>query len=184
MTLERLVEEIRARAEAELARERSRIEGAKGQLLADRDRRLARVREESERTAQLDAARERAQKLASAKLTARKLAYEARERQMGEALERARTLLAGYTATDEYPIVVKRMYAFAVDRLGKAIRVRGREKDAALLKSVAGKAFDTTPLPIMGGLVAETHDGAKRLNLTFDELLRLREDRVRELLAA
>jgi len=32
-------------------------------------------------------------------------------------------------------------------------------------------------------LIAETPDGSRRLNLSFDELLRLREDRVRELLA-
>jgi hypothetical protein len=33
------------------------------------------------------------------------------------------------------------------------------------------------------GLLAETLDGDRQLNLSFDELLRLREDRVRELLA-
>jgi hypothetical protein len=31
--------------------------------------------------------------------------------------------------------------------------------------------------------VAETPDGSRRLNLSFDELLRLHEDRVRELLS-
>lgn len=184
MTLERLVEEIRSRAEAELGRERARIEAEKGKILAERDRRLTHLREESERLTQIDAARERAQKVASAKLAARKLSYEARERNMARALGSARTMLSEFTESDEYPLVLKRMFAVAVDQLGRQIKVRGREEDASVLKSVAGKSFDDTPLPILGGMVAETSDGARRLNLAFDELLRLREDRVRDLLAA
>ena len=184
MTLERLVEEIRSRAAADLARERERLEGETAKIRSERDRRLAQAREEAERTAQQDAARERAQKLASAKLAARKLSYEARERQMGEAISATRAMLSEFTKSDEYAPVLKRMYSLAVDQLGKQVKVRGRVQDAAILKSVAGRAFDDTPVPILGGLVAETTDGAKRLTLTFDELLRLREDRVRDLLAA
>ena len=36
--------------------------------------------------------------------------------------------------------------------------------------------------PILGGLVASTPDGHRRLDLSLDELLRLREGEVRELL--
>ncbi|MGP8076580.1 MAG: hypothetical protein ACLP8Y_07620 [Thermoplasmata archaeon] len=71
----------------------------------------------------------------------------------------------------------------ANDSLGKQLRISGRAEDAALLQKVAGKSFDPTPQSIVGGLVAETPDGSRRLNLSFDELLRLREDRVREILA-
>ncbi|MGI0130371.1 MAG: hypothetical protein ACREEC_09520, partial [Thermoplasmata archaeon] len=71
----------------------------------------------------------------------------------------------------------------ATAALGRPIRISGRADDAAVLAKVAGKAFDPTPQPILGGLVAETADRSRRLNLSFDELLRLREDEVRELLA-
>src|SRR5215469_5559347 len=103
MTLERLVEEIRARAEAELQQEHGRIAGERAKLQTDMERRVSQLREESDRVTQLDAARDRAQRVASAKLAARKLSYEARERQMTSSLAAARQMLVDYTETDEYP---------------------------------------------------------------------------------
>jgi vacuolar-type H+-ATPase subunit E/Vma4 len=138
---------------------------------------------DGQRQTDLDAHRERSQKIANAKLTARKLTYEAREKQTSDRLQQVRATLSAYADSDEYPQVVKRMYALAVERLGKQVKVSGRAADASLLKSVAGKAFDDTPAPILGGLIAETSDRSRRLNLSFDELLRLREDQVRTLLA-
>ena len=58
-----------------------------------------------------------------------------------------------------------------------------RNRQALDATPFAGKGFDDTPAPILGGLIAVTSDGSRRLNLSFDELLRLREDQVRTLLA-
>jgi vacuolar-type H+-ATPase subunit E/Vma4 len=183
MSLERLVEEIRVRAEEELRSEQARLHSEAGRIAADRDRRIAEVQKESKRLTELETHRERAQKIAAARLAARKLAYEARERQMGDALAQSRTLLQGYTKDPEYPQVLKRMFSMATDQLGKTVRIYGRSEDASVLKSVGGKNFDDRKAPILGGLIAETPDGNRRLNLSFDELLRLREDRLRDLLA-
>ncbi|HYK94047.1 MAG TPA: V-type ATP synthase subunit E family protein [Thermoplasmata archaeon] len=184
MSLERLVEEIRQRAEAEISAERERRDTEAARLKADGSRRVESIRTEAKRQAELEIARERAQRLARAKLEARKRVFEARERRMTQLLADSRGLLSEYTESGEYPAVLKRLYAFAVSALGKQIRVRGRSEDAAVLKSLAKSGFDSDPLPILGGFVAETTDGARRLNLSFDELLRLREDQVRDLLAA
>jgi vacuolar-type H+-ATPase subunit E/Vma4 len=184
MSLERLVEEIRARAERELQEESDRAAAQERTIAEDRDRRIAQLKSDGQRQTELDAQRERAQKLANAKLTARKVAYEAREKQTTDRLNQVRATLSAYADSDEYPQVLKRMYALAVDRLGKQVKVSGRAADASLLKSVAGKTFDDKPAPILGGLIAQTTDGSRRLNLSFDELLRLREDQVRSLLAA
>ncbi len=183
MTLDRLIDEIRRRAEADLKAEGDRQAAEKRRIAADRDRELQSIQEEARRAGEREAVRERTQRIAAARLAARKLAYEARERRMGDALDQSRDLLKEYTEGSEYPKVLKRMYASAVDVLGKSIRVYGRAEDAAALKSVAGKNFDDREAPILGGLIAETSDGERRLNLSFDELLRLREDRLRELLA-
>jgi V/A-type H+/Na+-transporting ATPase subunit E len=183
MTLELLVAEIRARGERELAEEARKFEADKTKLYADRAQRVAAIRDESKARSEAESQRERAQRVAGAKMQSRKLEYEAQERAMGASLESVRDLLRAYTEGNEYPEVLRRMYSVATDELGKELKVSGRAEDAALLKSVAGKSYDATPTPILGGLVAETPDGARRLNLSFDELLRLREDRVRSLLA-
>ncbi len=183
MTLESLVEEIRRRGEAELAAIESARAAETTRLAAERDRAVSEIREHAVRSAETDAARERAQRLAAAKLQARKLLYEAREKRLAAGMAETRALLESYTRAPEYAAVLKRMLAAANDALGKQLRVSGRAEDVTLLGKVAGKAFDPTPRPILGGLIAETVDGARRLNFSFDELLRLREDRVRELLA-
>jgi vacuolar-type H+-ATPase subunit E/Vma4 len=182
MSLDRLVEEVRARNDAALQAETQRVERERARIGSDRDTRIDQIRSDVGRRATADAARERVQRLASAKLEARKRVFEAREDQAHVALDQTRELLREFTEGDEYPKVLKRMFAYATSELGKDVKVAGRAEDASTLKSVAGKAFTSSPLSIIGGLVAETTDGARRLNLSFDELLRLREDKVREIL--
>ena len=183
MGLETLVAEIRARGEAELKAVEETRDAEAARIATERDARIERIHEEAQHAADAEVARERAQRIAAAKLKSRKLLYEAREARLQGSVAATRTLLADYTRSDAYPTVLKRMVDAATDALGKQLKVRGRAEDAARLQKAAGKAFDPTPAPILGGLIAESADGARRLNLSFDELLRLREDRVRELLA-
>ncbi len=183
MSLDSLVDEIRRRGEAELAAAQAEETKAGQAIAAERDARVAQVRADAAKATQAEVSRERAQRIAGAKLEARKKLYEAREHRLERSVDATRTLLADFTTRSEYPAVLKKMYATATDRLGKQLKVRGRADDATLLQKVAGKSFDDEAVPILGGLVAETADGSRRLNLSFDELLRLREDQVRELLA-
>lgn len=183
MTLESLVEEIRRRGEAELAAVEADRAARAAALVEERDRKVAEIRGQVARATDTDVARERAQRVAAAKLQARKLLYEARESRLGAAVEETRALLQGLTGLPDYASVLRRMHQAATEALGRSVRVSGRKEDAGLLAKVAGRSFDPTPQPILGGLIAETTDGARRLNLSFDELLRLREDQVRELLA-
>jgi vacuolar-type H+-ATPase subunit E/Vma4 len=183
MSLDRLVEEVRLRGDEELRKELERQKTEERAIETDRDKRVQAANEWARKRVELETARERAQRLASAKLQARKLVYEAQEKQTGASLGRVRELLADSTDSDDYSRVLKRMVAYATDSLGKPVKVLGRAEDAALLKKVAGPSFDGRAVPILGGLIAESADGARRLNLSFDELLRLREDQVRALLA-
>ena len=183
MSLESLVEEIRQHAEAELkaTMDQQKAEGLR--IVTDRDRRIAEIRTSSQRATEIEVSRERAQRIAGAKLQARKLLYEAREQRLEASLRETRGLLASYTSSAAYPAVLKRMVEVANGSLGRSLRISGRAEDASALAKVAGKSFDPAPQPIVGGLIAETTDKSRRLNLSFDELLRLREDEVRELLA-
>jgi vacuolar-type H+-ATPase subunit E/Vma4 len=183
MSLDRLVEEIRRRGESELANIRSTAESDRIRLASERDRRLAEIREQSRRSTAAEIARERAQRIAAADLLARKAIYEARERRLQQSIGEVRELLRSYTSDPAYPKVLEKMIAQVTRDLGSDARIRGRPEDAATLSSLAGSRFDPVPAPILGGIVGVSSDGRRRLNLSFDELLRLREDRVRELLA-
>jgi vacuolar-type H+-ATPase subunit E/Vma4 len=183
MSLESLVAEIRSRGEAELRATETERTAEAARIAAERDQRVAAVRSEAARLAETEVARERAQRVAAAKLKARKLQYEAREARLSGAVQETRGLLREYADSDQYPRTLRRMVEVATETLGKQIRVKGRAEDASQLAKIAGKSFDPAPVPVLGGIVAETVDGKRRLNLSFDELLRLREDRVRELLS-
>ena len=182
MSLDRLVEEIRSRGEAERQQESERQAKEEAAIAADRDKRISSAQADARRRTDAEITRERARRVAAAKLQARKSVFEAREREMNDSLEQTRELLAEFTEADDYPKVVKRMVDYATAALGKGTKLMGRSDDAALLKKVAGASFDPTPQSILGGVIAESSDGARRLNLSFDELLRLREPKVRELL--
>ncbi len=183
MTLESLVEEIRRKGEAELLAVEQARAVEEERVAKERDQRVAEIQAQSAHATELEAAREHAQRIAAAKLASRKLLYEAREARLESALRETRDLLREYTGSPAYPAVLRRMYVAATEALGKQVRVSGRAEDAAVLGRVVGRSFDPTPRQILGGLIAETPDGSRRLNLSFDELLRLREDKVRELLS-
>lgn len=184
MTLERLVEEVRRQAAEDLEKERRRYAAAAEELLATRASTLAEISESSERQLAQESARIRGATLARAKVDGRRRLFEARQRAAERLLAQARDRLEGFTETDGYSAVLKRLLRSANDRLGKQIRVRGRAEDAELLRAIAGKSFVAEPIPIEGGLVAETADGARRLDYSFGELLRRREAEVLELARA
>jgi V/A-type H+/Na+-transporting ATPase subunit E len=182
MSLERLVAEIESRAQQQIAAEQARFEKEKAEIVADRTRRIEAIRSNALRQATQEAARERTRRIAGARLEAKKLGYEFQEARTQQLLDAVNARLADYTRTPEYPKLLKRMYTSATSRLGKDLKVRGRAEDAKLLRSIAGSGYEDAPLPVIGGFVAQTPDGSRRLNLTFDELLRLREDELRSLL--
>jgi V/A-type H+/Na+-transporting ATPase subunit E len=182
MSLERLVAEIESRAQQEIAAEQARFEKEKAEILADRARRIEALRSDILRRAKQEAARERTRRIAGARLEAKKLGYEFQEARARQLLDAVRVQLAKYAQSPEYPKLLKRMYAAASSRLGKDLKVQGRAEDAKVLRSLAGSGYVDQPLPVIGGFVAETSDGSRRLNLTFDELLRLREDGLRAIL--
>jgi vacuolar-type H+-ATPase subunit E/Vma4 len=182
MSLDALVDEITARSQAELERLRAAQAAERQRLVSERDQRIAAIRTEQAQLAKAEAARARAQLVAAAKVRARQRVYEARAKRFTQNLADARALLEAYTESDEYPATLKRMVAAAIDALGKQVRIVGRAQDASRLAKAAGKAFDATPRPILGGLIAETVDKRRQLDLSFDELLRRKESRVRELL--
>jgi vacuolar-type H+-ATPase subunit E/Vma4 len=183
MTLERLIAEIQSRAADDLAAATAQHAAERDRLTAERDRRAAQIAGELDRQAAAEARRELAQRVAGARMQARKLEYESRERALGASLGSVRAMLADLTEREEYDELLRRMREYAASVLGREVRISGRAEDAARLKRLAGRSFVPTPQPILGGLIAESPDGARRLTLSFDELLRLREDRVRELLA-
>jgi vacuolar-type H+-ATPase subunit E/Vma4 len=182
MSLDSLIEEIQRRSQVELGDLLAKASAEEARIATERDRRIQEIRTEQERGTQLDVARDRAQRIAAAKLAARKKVYGAQEERLHRLIEGAQGVLREFTGSEEYTDTLRRMVASAVEAFGKQVRISGRSEDANRLGKLAGKSFEPTARPILGGIIAETPDGKRRLDLSFDEMIRLREDRVREIL--
>ncbi len=179
MSLDRLVEEVRRLAAQEVEGERARFEDTTRHLLEDRASALKSIQESAATSTAQEAARIRSSGLARARVESRQLVFEARQRAAERAIADARKRLGEFAGSSEYPALLKELYAHAVGLLGKPLKLSGRSEDVSALRSLAGKGA-TAPeeIPILGGLVAATPDGRRRLDLSFDELLRRREDEV------
>ena len=182
MSLQSLVDEIRSRGQAELKAISDRRAADLAKVASELETRVAAIRAEVAKAVEAEVARDRAQRIAGAHLTARRLAYEAREERLERGIAETRELLRRLGDSPTYPKILGRMIAAAGSRLGNTVRISGRGEDAAVLSRLAGRSFDPTPRAIVGGIVAETPDGHRRLDLSFDELLRQRSDAVRGLL--
>ena len=184
MTLEALLQETQARGEAELKELQSRAQAEIEELRQETAKEIAEVQARFTQQGEAGSTRERARELASAELKAKRTLFEAQERRIRGALEELRARLSAYTRTPEYPKLLSGMVDLASSTLGPTLRIRTRAEDVALLAAPTQKLVDRkAALTTLGGIIAETPDGARAMDMTFEELLRLREDRLREILS-
>lgn len=184
MTLDAIVKEVETTSAKELQQLQAKVEAEVKAIEAQARAEAAKIREDATRKTKLESERERARLLASAKLQAKKQVFEAREKRTEAALEMVRQRLAAYTKAPEYAALLERMVAVGTATLGSDVRLYARSEDASLLPASASRlVVKDKPLKALGGIIVEKADRTRRLNLTFDEILRTREDRVREVLA-
>jgi len=115
----------------------------------------------------------------AAKLQSKKLIFDATEKLLENNIVALRDALAEYAASPAYGELLAKMAGYASKRLGGGkIVVTCRKQDEAALKA-AGAKIASTNLNSIGGLKADSEDGSLELDLTFEEILRSREDEVR-----
>lgn len=138
---------------------------------------IARAMVDAESAAQ----RERARVLGASKLEGKRIIFEAAEEVAEENISMLREMLAEFSATQQYRQLLEKMLSYASKRLGKIV-VRCRQKDADYISSL-GYEIASKDLISSGGFIAYTKDRSLELDLTFEELLRINEDKVRAFLS-
>jgi V/A-type H+/Na+-transporting ATPase subunit E len=114
----------------------------------------------------------------AAKLQSKKLIFDATEKLLENNIVALRDALAEYASSPAYAELLAKMAGYASKRLGGKIAVTCRKQDEAALKA-AGAKIASTSLNSIGGFKADSEDGSLELDLTFEEILRSREDEVR-----
>jgi len=114
----------------------------------------------------------------ASKLQSKKMVFDATEKLLENNIASLEQALAEFAASPAYPELLARMAKYASKRLGGKIGVVCRKSDEAALKSAGAKVLSAS-LKAVGGFKAENEDRTLELDLTFEEILRGREDDVR-----
>jgi V/A-type H+-transporting ATPase subunit E len=174
-TLLREVEDKRKKALEQLDTEfQAKITEIKNRTETERQR----ILENAKRQAQDQAQREKIRIGGAAKLQSKKLIFDATEKMLESNLTALRRLLSEWGNSREYQELLPKMAEYASRRLGGQISVICRQGDAPSLKK-AGVEIASSDLNSIGGFKAEKKDGTLELDLTFEEILRSREEDIR-----
>ena len=114
----------------------------------------------------------------AAKLQSKKLLFDATEKLLENNIAALKDALAELASSPSYDELLAKMAKYASKRLDGKISVACRKQDEAALKAAGAKVASTT-LNSIGGFKATSVDGSLELDLTFEEILRSREDEVR-----
>ena len=133
-----------------------------------------------ENEASIKSQREGAKIVESARLKSKKILFDTINSNMDSTFKIIIQELQNYATGNEYKTTIKKMITYAKEKLGDDLIIHCRQEDNAFLKKMnlnLGSSIQT-----MGGIIAENKTGTKELDLTFEELLRSKEDDIKSFL--
>jgi V/A-type H+/Na+-transporting ATPase subunit E len=194
MSLEVILASIESSGEAEIERLRTAAESRVQQILEAAERKAVIVREQARRTALWPAAAERARRLHQAKLEALRTVGEIRNQLVETSLIETRRRLADLRADPDYPLILRRLIAEAIDALGDTELHGGRvvlEIDPhdeshvyPILNDLGINLQVVASLQGWGGVVVTSGDGRVVVNNTLESRLERATPLLRQDLAA
>jgi len=173
-----LLLEIEKRREREISRLEAEFRGEEAKLREAVRSQAEKIIEEAKREVSEKAERERVRILGSAELQAKRVIMDAYQRLIVNTMEALKTLLSEYSESRDYVELLSAMAEKARTRLGEKLVVRCRKGDRKFFEK-AGFLVADQPLDTLGGAVFSTGDGRLELNLTFEELIRFSEGRLK-----
>jgi len=178
---ETLLEEVEEKRRKTVQMLESEYSEKKAEVAKRTEEQKAYILQSSKKEAEGAAQRERIKIGGAAKLQAKKMMFDATEKMLETNISGLKQVLASYAGSEDYNKMLSRMVSYSTKRLGPKISVRCRPADAPTLKRL-GVEVSSSDLGSVGGFKATSADGTLELDLTFEELLRVREDTARALI--
>jgi V/A-type H+-transporting ATPase subunit E len=173
-----LLKEVEERKNREIAKLEEEFKARMDELKKKRDEEVSRIIDEARREAAQKAQRESTKALGLAQLEAKKIVMKALEDFLERAMDEIKRYIAEYTQTKEYKKLLTEMYEYAKKRLGTRVVVHCRKEDKAVFEALGAKV-STNYVQGLGGAIFESEDGSVELDMTFEELIRLKEDKIK-----
>ena len=176
MSVDTFIQEIQTRKKNDLAELDKKLNDKKSEIDSQKKSAVKELKENYENEAKTKAEREGARIIEAGKLEAKKILFDAINKNLDSTFDVIKKELDGYSKKPEYQTVLQKLVDYSKKVLAKEIVVRCREED----KSFFGDGVEvTSTIQSLGGFVAENKEGTKELDLTFEELLRNNEDEIK-----
>lgn len=178
MAAETLLREVEDKRKKTLDQLEAEYKAKRDEVLKKAEEQKAYILQSAKNQADAQVQRERTRIIGAAKLQAKKLGFDATEKMLENNIAALKQALADYVNSKDYPEVISKMLVYASKQLGADMKVRCRQADAPLFKKLGAKVA-SSDLSTIGGFIAENKDDSLELDLTFEEILRNREEDVR-----
>jgi vacuolar-type H+-ATPase subunit E/Vma4 len=175
---ETLLKEVDEKRKRTIAQLESEYKAKRDEVTKRAAEQRAYIQESAKSQAAALVQREQIKITGAAKLQAKKMTFDATEKMLENNIALLKQALADHANSKGYAEELSEMLAYASRRLGADIKVKSRPADAAALKKLGAKVA-SSDLNTAGGFKAESHDGTLELDLTFEEILRNREEGAR-----
>ena len=176
MSIDQFVTEIQNRKKNELADLDKKLNDKKSEIDAKKNSVVKELKENYANEAKTKAEREGARIVEAGKLEAKKILFDAINKNLDSTFDVIKKELGDYSKKPEYKKVMQKLVDYSKKMLAKELVVHCREEDKSFFKS--GVKVGST-IQTIGGFVAENKEGTMEIDLTFEELLRNNEDEIK-----
>ncbi len=181
MSIETFIQEIETRKRKELEGLEKDLQENKSRLQTEMNHTLKEIQERFSTEAKVKSEREQARIIEASKLQAKKIMFDAINANMQSAFVVIHQEIENYVKSPQYKKSLETMVNNAKKKLGQNIIVHCREEDKSILKELG--VTTSKSIKTLGGIIAVNKEGTRELDLTFEELLRTNEDRVKSFLS-
>ena len=176
MSIDKFVSEIQNRKKNDLVELDKKLSDKKSETDAQKNSTVKGLKENYANEAKTKAEREGARIVEAGKLEAKKILFDAINKNLDSTFDVIKKELEGYSKKPEYKKILQMLIDYSKKVLAKEIVVHCREEDKSLFKS--GVKVGST-IQTLGGFIAENKEGTKEIDLTFEELLRNNENEIK-----
>ena len=177
LSIDQFVAEIQNRKKNELADLDKKLNDKKSETDSKKNSAVKELKDSYTNEAKTKAEREGARIVEAGKLEAKKILFDAINKNLDSTFDVIKKELDGYSKKPEYKQVLQKLIVYSKKVLAKKIIIHCREEDKSFFKDKDIKIGSV--IQTLGGIIAENKEKTKEIDLTFEELLRNNEDEIK-----
>jgi len=177
LSIDTFIHEIETRKKNDLSDLDKKLNDKKSETNTKKNSVIKELKDNYTNEAKTKAEREGARIVEAGKLEAKKILFDAINKNLDSTFDVIKKELDGYSKKPEYNQVLQKLVDYSKKVLAKELVIHCREEDKAVFKD--GVQVGST-IQTLGGLIAENTEGTKEIDLTFEELLRSNEDEIKK----